>query len=122
MCEKKLTLLATPSIKKKSEIYTGSPMSQLVASSERKIGENKLLSSSAKKRYDPIGRGCTICKQRTHHLGAKYCPHCAYKRGQCNAVSVEPKFLIQACINKAPDESLTKYIPKKNRKQKTSNL
>ncbi|KAG4303514.1 hypothetical protein PCK1_000032 [Pneumocystis canis] len=104
-CEKKLTLLATPSIKKKSEIYSGSEMSQLVASSERKIGENKLLSSSAKKRYDPLGRGCTICKQRTHHLGAKYCPSCAYKQGRCSALYVEQKFLIRACTSKVQDNS-----------------
>ncbi|KAG4305686.1 hypothetical protein PORY_000596 [Pneumocystis oryctolagi] len=47
------TLIIDASVKKRSEIYTGSEMSQLVASSERKIGENKLLSSSAKKRCAP---------------------------------------------------------------------
>ncbi|CCJ30633.1 unnamed protein product [Pneumocystis jirovecii] len=35
-------------------------------------------------RYDPYGTGCSVCKQRTHHLGAKYCPSCAYKQGKCS--------------------------------------
>ncbi|KAG5513573.1 hypothetical protein PMAC_001005 [Pneumocystis sp. 'macacae'] len=119
-CEKKCTFLATPSVKKKSEIYMGSEMSKLVASQERKIGENKLLSTSAKKRsinekikdsnlivnrYDPYGTGCSICKQRTHHLGAKYCPSCAYKQGKCIAASAERKFLIQLLTNRAPDKA-----------------
>ncbi|QSL64763.1 hypothetical protein MERGE_002065 [Pneumocystis wakefieldiae] len=83
-CEKKGISLATPSVKKKSEIYMGSEMAKIAATSERKIGENKLLSNSAKKRYDPYGVGCKTCKQRTHHLGAKYCPGCAYKQGRCS--------------------------------------
>lgn len=37
----------------------------------RKVGENKLLSQSA--RYNPLGSQCKLCKQRVTQERASYC-------------------------------------------------
>jgi len=83
-CENKLASLATPSVKKASDLYggVGAPRSTGSSAPERKIGENKMLSKPAKKRFTPYATTCGDCGLRTHQ-GGKYCQKCAYKRGVC---------------------------------------
>ncbi|WFD41262.1 uncharacterized protein MJAP1_004259 [Malassezia japonica] len=47
----------------------------------RKVGENKLLSKSA--RFSPLDAKCKLCKQRVSQERAAYCQACAYKKGLC---------------------------------------
>lgn len=50
----------------------------------RKVGENKLLTKSAKQTFEPYSVKCKICKQKVHQLGSHYCQGCAYKLGICS--------------------------------------
>ncbi|KAH8589265.1 microtubule-associated protein CRIPT-domain-containing protein [Bisporella sp. PMI_857] len=95
-CQKlsKGTTLATPGVKKKSEIYLGSPAS---SSSTTKsgdktktsatlgnngIGKSKLLSKSARNPYASYSSSCTTCKTKIDQ-GRTYCQKCAYKANAC---------------------------------------
>ncbi|XP_075149816.1 cysteine-rich PDZ-binding protein [Haematobia irritans] len=70
-CESKLAKIATP------DPWKTGPA--------RKVNENKAL-SSAKDRYNPIGKTlppCRICRQKVHQAGSHYCQACAFKKAIC---------------------------------------
>ncbi|KAG8998237.1 hypothetical protein FRB94_006977 [Tulasnella sp. JGI-2019a] len=72
-CEKKLSKLAAPD------------PSQASTSSNRRIGENKLLTrQGANGKNKPYDRKCKDCKQTVSQNSAKYCHGCAYKKGLCS--------------------------------------
>ncbi|KKK23943.1 hypothetical protein P175DRAFT_0504989 [Aspergillus ochraceoroseus IBT 24754] len=99
-CQKKLkqTELATPGVKRKSEMYYGSPSSSLggggagagagVASKSKPtlgnagISKNKLLSAKAKNPYAAYSSSCEMCKTKTEQ-GRKFCQRCAYQKNAC---------------------------------------
>lgn len=80
-CSKALkkTSLATPDVKRKNELYHGSPAS---TSTGAGVSKNKLLSKSAKNPYAAYGGSCETCKGRTEQ-GKKFCQRCAYKANAC---------------------------------------
>ncbi|KFX88884.1 hypothetical protein O988_08854 [Pseudogymnoascus sp. VKM F-3808] len=97
-CQKltKPTSLATPGIKKKSEMYYGSPAgSKTVSSSgvgksssatlgQTSIGKSKLLSAGAKNPYAAYAAKCTGKECVTKiESGRKYCNKCAYRANAC---------------------------------------
>jgi len=104
------TTLATPHVKRKADMYYGSPASS--KSADRKdgkasatlgsagIGKSKLLSKSAKNPYAAYASSCETCKKRTEQ-GMKFCHRCAYKANAC------------AMCGKAvtEDKSVNKAIP-----------
>ncbi|KAG8914345.1 hypothetical protein FRC03_009830 [Tulasnella sp. 419] len=74
-CEKKTSKLAAP------DPFTAT------SSSNRKIGENKLLSrpgGASSSKSKPYDRKCKDCKQTVTQNHAKYCHGCAYKKGICS--------------------------------------
>ncbi|PIG82622.1 cript family protein [Aspergillus arachidicola] len=84
-CQKKLksTELATPGVKRKSEMYYGSPSTSVGGGggegSKSKptlgntgIGKSKLLSSKAKNPYAAYSSACESCKTKTEQ-GRKFC-------------------------------------------------
>ncbi|MCJ1286334.1 hypothetical protein MMC26_005679 [Xylographa opegraphella] len=89
-CQKTLqkTELATPGVKRKNDIYYGSPTASASSSAGKSktsatlgntgIGKNKLLSKGAKNPYAAYASSCTTCKTKTEH-GRTYCHKCAYK-------------------------------------------
>ncbi|GFN13456.1 hypothetical protein AtubIFM56815_006060 [Aspergillus tubingensis] len=103
-CQKKLkqTELATPGVKRKTEMYYGSPATTLGGSSSNSgagaavaggkaksstlgsngIGKSKLLSSKAKNPYAAYASSCEVCKTKTEQ-GRKYCQRCAYQKNAC---------------------------------------
>ncbi|KAF9892427.1 hypothetical protein FE257_001535 [Aspergillus nanangensis] len=97
-CQKKLksTELATPGVKRKNEMYYGSPSTSLggggsgVDSKGKSkptlgstgIGKNKLLSSKAKNPYAAYSSSCEMCKTKTEQ-GKKFCQRCAYQKNAC---------------------------------------
>ncbi|PWY69143.1 hypothetical protein BO70DRAFT_365958 [Aspergillus heteromorphus CBS 117.55] len=109
-CAKKLkqTELATPGVKRKAEMYYGSPSTTLggagassagSSSSSRGsssssstagkstlgstgIGKSKLLTSKAKNPYAAYASSCDSCKTKTEQ-GRKFCQRCAYQRNAC---------------------------------------
>ncbi|KAM7186508.1 Microtubule-associated protein CRIPT domain containing protein [Rhypophila sp. PSN 637] len=93
-CQKKTkTTLATPGVKKKSEMYYGSPASSSSSSSkpgEKKsatlgqtgISKNKLVSKAAKNPYAQYSSTCTRCSKSVSE-GFKYCNQCAYRSDLC---------------------------------------
>ncbi|KAL2829144.1 PDZ-binding protein [Aspergillus cavernicola] len=107
-CQKKLkqTELATPSVKRKNEMYYGSPSTSLgggggssgagagggagtATASKNKptlggtgISKNKLLSAKAKNPYAAYSSSCDNCKTKTEQ-GRKFCQRCAYQRNAC---------------------------------------
>ncbi|KAL3444975.1 PDZ-binding protein [Aspergillus insuetus] len=102
-CQKKLkqTELATPGVKRKSEMYYGSPSTSLggggsgaggagsatVSKAKPTLGgtgisKNKLLSSKAKNPYAAYSSSCDMCKTKTEQ-GKKYCQRCAYQKNAC---------------------------------------
>ena len=95
-CQKNLkkTELATPGVKRKNEIYLGSPTvdkSKTGSSSSTTlggsgIGKSKLLSKSAKNPYAAYSSSCETCKVKVAQ-GYKLCHRCAYKasNGTCRA-------------------------------------
>ncbi|KAI9819785.1 MAG: hypothetical protein M1832_003860 [Thelocarpon impressellum] len=87
----KATELATPGVKRKNELYHGSPASRdkskAASSSSATLGNNgvgksKLLSKSAKNPYAAYASSCSTCKTKTEQ-GRKYCHRCAYKANAC---------------------------------------
>ncbi|TQS39158.1 hypothetical protein Golomagni_00320 [Golovinomyces magnicellulatus] len=81
-CQKlqKSTILATPEVKRKSEIYYGSSMAykskQSPTLGNNGIGKSKLLSKAAKNPY--TSSSCKTCKTKVEQ-GRTYCQKCAYK-------------------------------------------
>lgn len=67
-------------------MYLGSEQSKMAASvaGGRKLGENKLLSKSAKTRLGPYDTSCKTCGSKTHHQGAKYCNKCGFIVSSCD--------------------------------------
>ncbi|KAK4163471.1 microtubule-associated protein CRIPT-domain-containing protein [Cladorrhinum sp. PSN259] len=83
------TTLATPGVKKKSEMYYGSPASSSAASSSKSatlgqtgISKSKLLSKAAKNPYAQYSSTCTKCKTKISQ-GHTYCHKCAYQAAAC---------------------------------------
>ncbi|KAG7005530.1 hypothetical protein G7Y79_00019g047100 [Physcia stellaris] len=85
-CQKlQRTMLATPGVKRKNDMYYGSPTAgggEKSKSSSTQgptgIGKSKLLSKSAKNPYAAYASSCSTCKTKTEE-GRKYCQRCAYK-------------------------------------------
>ncbi|EPE04900.1 cript family protein [Ophiostoma piceae UAMH 11346] len=83
------TALATPGIKKKNEMYFGSPASSSASGSKKPatlgqngIGKSKLLSKNAKNPYAQYSSSCDKCKVKVSQ-GHKYCHNCSYKEDVC---------------------------------------
>ena len=85
------TTLATPGVKKKSEMYYGSSSSSSSSSSsaadgskrsatlgQNGISKSKLLSKAAKNPYAQYSSSCTRCKTKVAQ-GHTYCHNCAFK-------------------------------------------
>ncbi|KAK3692862.1 microtubule-associated protein CRIPT-domain-containing protein [Podospora appendiculata] len=80
------TTLATPGVKKKSEMYHGSAASSSSAADKKSataapngISKSKLLSKAAK---NPYAHSCTKCKVKVSQ-GYMYCNNCAFKANSC---------------------------------------
>ncbi|CAL3968603.1 hypothetical protein PZA11_004632 [Diplocarpon coronariae] len=87
----KSTTLATPGVKKKSEIYYGSPAASSKSGDKTKtsatlgqngIGKSKLLSKAARNPYAIYSSSCSTCKTKVDQ-GRTYCHKCAYKANSC---------------------------------------
>ncbi|KAK4457191.1 microtubule-associated protein CRIPT-domain-containing protein [Cladorrhinum samala] len=85
------TTLATPGVKKKSEMYLGSPASSSASTSSKGksatlgqtgISKSKLLSKAAKNPYAQYSSSCTKCKTKISQ-GHTYCHKCAYQTAAC---------------------------------------
>ncbi|QUC19297.1 uncharacterized protein UV8b_03538 [Ustilaginoidea virens] len=84
------TTLATPDVKKKSEMYYGSPAgtsSKASGSKPSTLGQSgvvksKLLSKSAKNPYAQYSSSCAKCKTKVAQ-GHSLCQTCAYKNDLC---------------------------------------
>ncbi|KAH7354281.1 cript family protein [Plectosphaerella cucumerina] len=91
------TSLATPSVKKKSEIYHGSPASgsgiargsgsstgatKSATLGQTGIGKSKLLSKAAKNPYAAYASSCGKCKKSVAQ-GHAFCHACAYRDNVC---------------------------------------
>ncbi|CAK7230576.1 hypothetical protein SCUCBS95973_007622 [Sporothrix curviconia] len=85
------TALATPGVKKKTEMYYGSSASASAGSSSAKksatlgqtgIGKSKLTSKSAKNPYAQYSSSCDKCKVKVAQ-GHKFCHNCSYKQDVC---------------------------------------
>ncbi|KAJ5690673.1 hypothetical protein N7462_005065 [Penicillium macrosclerotiorum] len=90
-CQKKLktTELATPGVKRKNDMYYGSPSTTVGGPSKSKptlgatgIGKSKLLGAKAKNPYAAYSSSCESCKTKTEQ-GRKYCQRCAYQKNAC---------------------------------------
>ncbi|PLB37028.1 cysteine-rich PDZ-binding protein [Aspergillus candidus] len=92
-CAKKLksTQLATPDVKRRSEMYYGSSSTNTGSNDKTKgkatlgstgIGKNKLLSAKAKNPYAAYASSCSQCKTKTEQ-GRKFCQRCAYQKNAC---------------------------------------
>ncbi|PTB67331.1 hypothetical protein BBK36DRAFT_1116336 [Trichoderma citrinoviride] len=85
----KSTKLATPEVKKKSEMYYGSPASAKAGSSSKSatlgntgVSKSKLLSKAAKNPYAQYSSSCSKCKTKITQ-GHSYCQKCAYQTDSC---------------------------------------
>ncbi|KAI8099448.1 PDZ-binding protein [Halteromyces radiatus] len=77
-CEKKVgTLLAAP------DKWKEGAKNVKAGQEGRKINQNKLLSKSAKIRFNPYEAKCKLCKSKVHQEKAHYCQACSYKKGIC---------------------------------------
>ncbi|KAK2031799.1 microtubule-associated protein [Colletotrichum zoysiae] len=81
------TALATPSVKKKAEIYHGSSSASASSSSKPTmgptgIGKSKLLSKAAKNPYAQYSSACSKCKTKVSQ-GHALCQSCAYRADSC---------------------------------------
>ncbi|TGO19244.1 hypothetical protein BTUL_0005g00930 [Botrytis tulipae] len=94
-CQKKssTTSLATPEVKKKSDMYLGSPAGSSSSKAGTKtsatlgnngIGKSKLLSKAARNPYATYSTTCTgkECSTKVDQ-GRKYCLKCSYKANAC---------------------------------------
>ncbi|KAH6687305.1 cript family protein [Plectosphaerella plurivora] len=98
------TTLATPSVKKKSEIYHGSPASgsggiktattggatKSATLGQTGIGKSKLLSKAAKNPYAAYASACGKCKKSVAQ-GHAFCHACAYRDNVCAACGKKEK-------------------------------
>ncbi|KAL2052429.1 hypothetical protein ABVK25_007301 [Lepraria finkii] len=91
-CQKmqKKTQLATPSVKRKNDIYHRSSASDSKSNSsatvgQSGIGKSKLLSQNAKNPYAAYSSSCDACKTKVDR-GHKFCNKCAYKAGNACAI------------------------------------
>ncbi|RKU40303.1 hypothetical protein DL546_000570 [Coniochaeta pulveracea] len=90
-CQNKAkTTLATPVVKKKSEMYYGSPASSSATGAKKSatlgqtgISKSKLLSKSAKNPFAQYSASCTRCSTKVSQ-GHAYCNQCAYKQNVCH--------------------------------------
>ncbi|KAK2625984.1 hypothetical protein QTJ16_004246 [Diplocarpon rosae] len=87
----KSTTLATPGVKKRSEMYYGSPAGSSKSGDKTKasatlgqngIGKSKLLSKAARNPYATYSSSCSTCKTKVDQ-GRTYCHKCAYKANAC---------------------------------------
>ncbi|GAB1320486.1 hypothetical protein MFIFM68171_10696 [Madurella fahalii] len=83
------TTLATPGVKKKSEMYYGSPASSSSSLGKKSatigqtgVSKSKLLSKAAKNPYAQYASSCTRCKVKVSQ-GHTYCNQCAYRSDAC---------------------------------------
>ncbi|KAK3379845.1 cript family protein [Lasiosphaeria ovina] len=86
------TTLATPSVKKKSEMYYGSSASSSASASGDKktsatlgqsgVSKSKLLSKAAKNPLAQYSSSCGRCKTKISQ-GYTYCHTCAYRDNSC---------------------------------------
>ncbi|KAL1869074.1 hypothetical protein VTK73DRAFT_3382 [Phialemonium thermophilum] len=84
------TTLVTPGVKKKSDMYYGSPASSSSSAGDKKsatlgqtgIAKSKLLSKSAKNQFAQYSSSCVRCKTKVPQ-GHSYCHQCAYKNDVC---------------------------------------
>ncbi|KAB5558570.1 microtubule-associated protein CRIPT-domain-containing protein [Coniochaeta sp. 2T2.1] len=78
------TTLATPGVKKKSEMYYGSAASSSSDKKSATLGQSgsKLLSKSAKNPFAAYSSSCIRCKTKVSQ-GHSYCNQCAYKSDAC---------------------------------------
>ncbi|KAM4054645.1 microtubule-associated protein CRIPT domain-containing protein [Hirsutella rhossiliensis] len=121
-CQKlsKGTTLATPDVKKKSEMYYGSPAASSSASSSKAkgtakpttlgnsgISKSKLLSKSAKNPYAQYSSSCSKCKSKITQ-GHTFCHTCAFKNDAC-AMCGKPN---KKSTSKAPVVSGQKFTLK----------
>ncbi|KAL0932005.1 cript family protein [Colletotrichum truncatum] len=75
--------LATPSVKKKSEMYHGSAASSSKPTlGSTGIGKSKLLSKAAKNPYAQYSSACSKCKTKVSQ-GHSLCQSCAYRADAC---------------------------------------
>ena len=89
-CQKlvKGTTLATPDVKKKSEMYYGSSATSKASGTKSAtlgntgVVKSKLLSKSAKNPYAQYSSACNKCKTKTAQ-GHSLCHKCAYKDDAC---------------------------------------
>ncbi|KAM3073620.1 hypothetical protein ACMFMG_004496 [Clarireedia jacksonii] len=94
-CQKKpqsTTALATPEVKKKNDMYYGSPAAGSSKAGTKTsatlgnngIGKSKLLSKSARNPYATYSTICTgkDCSTKIDQ-GRKYCLKCSYKANAC---------------------------------------
>ncbi|KAL3424981.1 microtubule-associated protein CRIPT [Phlyctema vagabunda] len=91
-CQKltKPTALATPGVKKKNDMYYGSPAGSSSKSGEKTsatlgqtgVGKSKLLSKAARNPYATYASSCSTCKTKVDQ-GRKFCQKCAYKANAC---------------------------------------
>jgi len=97
-CQKlvKQTKLATPGVKKKSDMYYGSSAGSSSVSTRSTgggaksgatlgvngVSKSKLLSKSAKNPYAAYASNCDSCHTKTE-AGRKYCQKCAYQKNAC---------------------------------------
>ncbi|KAI4274834.1 MAG: hypothetical protein LQ337_003646 [Flavoplaca oasis] len=89
-CQKlKSTSLVTPAVKKKNEMYYGSPAGSTgrvekssATNGSAAAGKSKLLSKTAKNPYAQYASNCQTCKTKTDS-GKTYCQRCAYKANAC---------------------------------------
>ncbi|APA15199.1 hypothetical protein sscle_14g099690 [Sclerotinia sclerotiorum 1980 UF-70] len=95
-CQKKssgTTSLATPEVKKKNDMYFGSPAGSSSSKAGTKtsatlgnngIGKSKLLSKAARNPYATYSTTCTgkECSTKIDQ-GRKYCLKCSYKANAC---------------------------------------
>ncbi|KAJ8068229.1 hypothetical protein OCU04_003797 [Sclerotinia nivalis] len=94
-CQKKsssTTSLATPEVKKKNDMYFGSPAGSSSKAGTKTsatlgnngIGKSKLLSKAARNPYATYSTTCTgkECSTKVDQ-GRKYCLKCSYKANAC---------------------------------------
>ncbi|KAF6234500.1 hypothetical protein HO173_007125 [Letharia columbiana] len=91
-CQKsqKKTELATPGVKRKNDLYLGSPASNdkcksSATSNASGVGKSKLLSKGALNPYAAYSSTCATCKTKVDQ-GHKFCNRCAYKTGNACAI------------------------------------
>ncbi|KAK2879517.1 hypothetical protein FQN49_000791 [Arthroderma sp. PD_2] len=96
-CQKKVakTELATPAVKRKSEMYYGSHLASSggggTSGGDSKksatlgntgVSKNKLLSKKAQNPYAAYSSSCETCSTKTNQ-GWKYCQKCSYRKHVC---------------------------------------